>query len=481
MQQKAQDMMKAMKEEYGDNPPSHGFTFGEEGGVARGWRVGEAGRLTIWRLPAGTPEVSWDLEEGAPYLLAFSADGTALASVGRGVQAWDLAGKRRLPPDRFPAHWQGGPGFTPQGRTILVPEKGRTAARVWDAGAGREVLALDQERSWGPFAFSPEGDRLAVTYGRDTVEIREAATGRELLPLPRHPAWIGGLALAAAAPVAAVVSGGVHLWDRATGAELRRLGEHCSVPALSSDGTRLAGVVRTSAGETNVVVWNCQDGRRLTELEGLEPAALLFLDGSTLLVGNALGQVGRYDLAAGRWVKVLRGAEGTVDALAVAPCGQLVAGGSTDGVVRLWRLNTGEALRELPVPAASGESAARPARLAFSPDGTQLGWAAPPGRFLLWDSSTGKLIGKLQLSESVDVCAIGFDARGRCLAAETTAVSDETSEFRLRLWDPRGGKPVFTTEPQPQPITQIVFTADRRHIATAGADRTVLFWDVNKL
>src|SRR5205823_6939908 len=127
--------MKAVKDEFGDAPGGHGFTFGEEGGVARGWRVGEAGRLTVWRLPAGTAEVCWDLEEGAPYLLTFSADGAVLASVGRGVQAWDLASRRRLAPGRFPNRWHGTAGFSPQGRTILVAQDGRAGAQVWDAVA----------------------------------------------------------------------------------------------------------------------------------------------------------------------------------------------------------------------------------------------------------------------------------------------------------------------------------------------------------
>ncbi len=483
MRQKAENMMKAMNDEYGGVPGGHGFTFGEEGGVARGWRVGEAGRLTVWRLPAGTPEVSWDLEEGAPYLLAFSADGAALASVGRGVQAWDLANKRRLAPGHFPTHWLAGPGFTPQGRTLLVSPDGRGSARVWDAVASREVLTLDPERSWGPFAFSPEGDRLAVTLGRDTVEVRDATTGHDLLPLPRHPAWISGLALAAAAPVVAVVSGGVHFWDRETAAELHRLAQHCRLPALSPDGTRLAGVVMTAEGESNLVAWDWRGGRQLAGLEGVEPTALLFADDATLLVGNALGQVGRYDLAAGRWLKVWRGPEGAVDALAVSPCGRFVAAGAADNRVRLWRVDTGEALHELPVPAPDGESPQRrPARLAFSPDAARLAWASPAaGRLLLWDGATGKRLGRLALPGPVENCAVGFDARGRCLVAETTAVTDDARDFRLGVWDAQSGRPVFATEPQAQPITELAFTADRGLLASAGADRTILFWDVSRL
>jgi WD40 repeat protein len=478
MQEKAQDMMKAIKEEYGDAPPGHGFTFDEEGGIARGWRVGEAGRLTVWRLPGGTPEVRWDMEEGAPYLLAFSADGTALASVGRGVQAWDLAGKRRLPSGRFPARWQPGPGFSAQGRTILVPEQGRPSAQVWDAALGRELVTLAPERSWGPFALSAQGDRLAVAFGSGAVEILDCATGRDLLPLPRHPAWINGVALAATSPVTAVVSSGVHLWDRATGAELGRLAEHCRLPALSSDGTCLAGVVISSSGEAMVVVWDWRDGRHLVELESLEPASLLFAADGTLLVGNALGQVGRYDLAARRWVKVLRGAEATIEALAVTPSGEFVAGAS-EGMVRLWRLGSGELLRELAVPAPAADSPGRrPARIALSADGTQLAWGATTGLFLLWDGRAAKPGGSIQLPGPVEVCAVAFDPRGRCLAAATTAVTDDAHEFRLRLWDLRAGKSLLATQAQPQPLTELAFSADASQLAAAGADRTVLFWDM---
>jgi WD40 repeat protein len=47
------------------------------------------------------------------------------------------------------------------------------------------------------------------------------------------------------------------------------------------------------------------------------------------------------------------------------------------------------------------------------------------------------------------------------------------------VWDALTGKRAFATEPQPHPITELAFTADRRLLASAGADRTVLFWDVN--
>jgi WD40 repeat protein len=151
-------------------------------------------------------------------------------------------------------------------------------------------------------------------------------------------------------------------------------------------------------------------------------------------------------------------------------------------VVRLWRVDTGEALRELPVPAPDGDSPhRRPARLALSLDGAQLAWASPAGLFLLWDGATGKSLGRLSLPDPVATCAVGFDARGRCLVAEATAVTDDAREFRLCVWDAQTGKAVFATEERPHPITELAFTADRGLLASAGADRTVLFWDVSGL
>jgi hypothetical protein len=76
---------------------------------------------------------------------------------------------------------------------------------------------------------------------------------------------------------------------------------------------------------------------------------------------------------------------------------------------------------------------------------------------------------------------VSFDARGRCLAAEATAVTDAAREFRLCVWDVPAGKRVLAGEPQPYPITELAFTADGRLLASAGAERTVLFWDLSGL
>src|SRR5262249_18309703 len=152
IQEQQEKMMEAMKEQFGDEVEQRGmgFTFSEEGFVRRGWRVGEAGRLTVWSLPPGRTQVSWGLEAGPPYLLACAGDGNGVASVGKSVSTWDVGRKRRLAPGQAPDRWLGGAGFSPQGMTVLVPQEMRGPSRVWDTVGNQEVRQFDVAHSWGP-------------------------------------------------------------------------------------------------------------------------------------------------------------------------------------------------------------------------------------------------------------------------------------------------------------------------------------------
>jgi WD40 repeat protein len=280
--------------------------------------------------------------------------------------------------------------------------------------------------------------------------------------------------------VAVLSAGQIHIWERNADREPVRLSAwRC--PALSPDGSLLAAIEATPGGEEpRVVVRDWRSGRCLVELEGLEPNVLLFPDNDTLLVGNQLGQVGRYDLVGRKWLRVLRGIEGHVGSVAFAPARQLVAG-ADESCVRLWQATDGKLLHEIALPAGAEAVVASWPRLTFSSDGERLGWASPAGLFLTWDCATGKQNGRLALPDTLFSAVLGFTAEGRCLAAGSTAIDEEEHDYQLRVWDLATGKQRFATEPQPYPVSPLVFTSDGRVLASGSWDRTVLLWDVAEL
>jgi WD40 repeat protein len=82
---------------------------------------------------------------------------------------------------------------------------------------------------------------------------------------------------------------------------------------------------------------------------------------------------------------------------------------------------------------------------------------------------------------SLQTAAIAFTPQGRCLAAGSTAMTDEAESFQLQVWDGITGKRLFATQPQPYPILSLSFTHDGKVLASGGFDRVVTLWDMNSL
>jgi hypothetical protein len=151
--------------------------------------------------------------------------------------------------------------FSPDG-TRLASAGHDGTVRVWDAAAGREVLALRHTRRVDSVAFSPDGTRLASASYDGMVRVWDAATGREVLALRGH--------------------------TREVYREVYRV-------AYSPDGTRLASASR----DGTVRVWEAATGREALTLRGftgLDTSVAFSPDGSRLVVRNPVNGVKAWDL-----------------------------------------------------------------------------------------------------------------------------------------------------------------------------------------
>jgi WD40 repeat protein len=227
-----------------DRHAIHSLAFGRDVRQGLGKKKAEAG--SGWLLAAGSAGASvvvWDLEKRLPriychgsphavYAVAFSPDGTTLASTGRGyTRLWELASGQQLLSIQF-ENYLTGLSFTPDGRRLAVsafPAHGSPGGvYVLDLEPGRGILTL---RGLGgrlesqKLRYSPDGVYLAALSHEWRVAIWEAKTGRlvRVLDVPIGPhSDNAGLAFSHDNKSFAFSSGReARLWDMASGEERR--------------------------------------------------------------------------------------------------------------------------------------------------------------------------------------------------------------------------------------------------------------------
>ncbi len=148
------------------------------------WRlasVGWDGTVCIWAWEAAEPLrlVSRD----GIVRLAWSPDGSRLATTGAEVVIWDgKTGERLLTIETLASYYV---AWSPDGTRVVTGGASGGAAQVWDVATGSLVHTLQGPGSSHEVAWSPDGTRIATGHsGRDAaVQIWDAGTGQSLYSL----------------------------------------------------------------------------------------------------------------------------------------------------------------------------------------------------------------------------------------------------------------------------------------------------------
>jgi len=229
-------------------------------------------------------------------------------------------------------------------------------------------------------------------------------------------------------------------------------------------------------------VWHLDMARPPPELD-TDPGAFLIATGSF----DGAVRVWRYDsqapTAAPAEIWNLRGHRGRVRRVAFSPTGRWLASAAFDGSARVWNLITGGGCTLEAGPPAETESAAgvkRPARVEFyrvlfTPDArwllTTSNEAARPVR--LWDPAT---CAELPLSpalehgpDRVQAAAVAVAGSG---GTQLFATGDDAGTLRVLRSEPGGAAwtLVCRLDPHGAPITDLAFAPDGRAIASVGED-----------
>ena len=315
---------------------------------------------------------------GIPMPSGWLAGLVTLAIIGP-IALWNDDSDHPHPPMRMirgePGTFTFGFALSPDGKTIAMTRSdGRLPLRD---DRGIEGILGAHGRAWWGLAFSPDGRFLAV--GRDQP--------------------------------------GIPIFDLATGGSWTVLNTEISranAVAFSPDGRSLAA---STDRDGQVLLWDLTAGRVRTRLRGRFPALDLAFspDGRSLAAGERVEErVTLWDIETGRARAIFSGSFGGITSVAFSPDGRLLAAaGPADRVVRLWELPSGRLRLRIPRH-AGGSNAVR-----FSPDGGLLFTAGSDGMVRIWKVATGEPIASLDgySGHSWVLTRLFLSANGRMVAA----------------------------------------------------------------
>lgn len=391
-----------------------------------------AGRVTVWNTSTGKMLLTAGGETGSVRSLAFSSDGSRLASGSRdgavsgSARVWDLTSGRQLLVMKGHVGAVLGLAFSPDGSRLATASTDR-AVKVWEAAAQSEWLTLGRAsggagRRAGSLAYSGNGKWLASLDDCGRLRLWDTDLGRGMTPTDS-----GACVDSARANIASI--------------------------GLNGDGT----LVATTDANQSTQVWHVGQAAALAGDWRAGAYGVAISDDGSRLATNQM-QASVWDIPSGKKLVTVAGHSGFSQGVALSRDGtRLATIGPKKEHVEIWDAASGQPLLRLSDPQASGSNA-----LAFSRDGRRL--AAVGKSAVVWDVGSGKVVRSWDpLPGKLYAAALSDDgARLATLGWNRTA----------QVWDVASGQSLLSmNDPAPKDaMASLAFSPVNGRLAIAWTD-----------
>ncbi len=272
--------------------------------------------------------------------LAWSPDGTRIASADSSVRVWNARDGHTDYIYKGHSGSVNATAWSPSNKRIASAGDD-TTVQVWNASdGGVPYIYKNHSASVAAVAWSPDGTRIASGSSDNTVQIWNASDGSAPYLYRGHTYHVNTVAWSPDGR--RVASGGgdntAQVWNAVDGtARLTYKGHTSAIEALawSPDGTRIA----SASDDTRVQVWNAADGTALYTYRGHSASVTTIAwspDGKRIASGSLDRTVQIWDASGGGSPYIYKGHSAVVNAVTWSPDGAYIASASNDHTAQIW-------------------------------------------------------------------------------------------------------------------------------------------------